>query len=183
RLNTEDTKQVQRTQRRENRTAKGGCATRGGASSPIREGTMDRASTRRLEAGATKGTGLKTRHYRRGRLRAGEGGALRLSDGGERGFDDVEAFIKLFVGDHKRDEDANDVVEGARGDGDEAVLVAVARDLPGLGVGGLAWASRLARIVFRAASRGTGVANEFDGAHAPKAANIADEVPFVLPTA
>src|SRR5207249_9158496 len=56
----EDTKQVQRTQRRENRTTKGGCATRGGATSPIQDGTMDRAPTRRLEAGATKGTRLKS---------------------------------------------------------------------------------------------------------------------------
>src|SRR5690349_831442 len=79
-----------------------------------------------------------------GRLRAGEGGVLGLSDGGERGFDDVEAFSELLVGDNQRDENADDVVEGARGDGDEAVLVAKPRDLLGFGVGGLACASLLA---------------------------------------
>src|SRR5260370_10831776 len=116
-------------------------------------------------------------------LRAGEGGVGALGDGGEGSFDDAEAFVELLVGDDERDEDADDVVEGAGGDGDEAVLVAVARDLFGLGVGGLAWVSRLARIVSRAASRGSGVADQLDGAHAAEAANVADEIPFLLPAA
>ncbi len=47
-----------------------------------------------------------------------------LGDGGEGSFDDAEAFVELLVGDDERDEDADDVVEGAGGDGDEAVLVA-----------------------------------------------------------
>ena len=93
---------------------------------------------------------------------AGEGGTLGFGHGGERGFNDVEAFIELLVGDHEWHEDANDVVECAGGDGDEAVLVAVARDLLSFSVGGFAWASRPARIVFRAARRGSGAANEFE---------------------
>src|SRR6516165_10195710 len=100
--------------------------------------------------------------------RAGQGGVLGLGDRGEGGFDDVESFVELFVGDDERDEDADDVVEGAGGDGDKAVLVAVAGDLLGFGVG------RLAR---------GGAADELDGAHAAKAAHLADEIPFLLPDA
>src|SRR6266705_1458759 len=68
--------------------------------------------------------------------RAGEGGVPGLGDGGEGGFDDVKSFVELFVGDDEWDEDEDDVVEGAGGDGDKAVLVAVAGDLLGFGVGG-----------------------------------------------
>src|SRR6266700_4094767 len=82
---------------------------------------------------------------------AREGSALRLGDGGERGFDDVEAFVELLVGDDKRDEDANHVLQRAGGDGDEAVLVAITRDLLGFRVGGLA---------------GGSVAHKFHRAHA-----------------
>src|SRR6516162_358040 len=100
--------------------------------------------------------------------RARQGGVLGLGDRGEGGFDDVESFVELFIGDDERDEDADDVVEGAGGDGDKAVLVAVAGDLLGFGVG------RLAR---------GGAADELDGAHAAKAAHLADEIPFPLPDA
>src|SRR5215813_14742985 len=36
-------------------------------------------------------------HYVFTTLGAGKGGALRLGDGGERDFDDVEAFVELLV--------------------------------------------------------------------------------------
>ena len=91
---------------------------------------------------------------------------LGLGDGGEGGFDDVESFVELFVGDDEWNEDADDVVKRAGGDGDKAVLVAVAGDLLGFRVG------RLAR---------RGVADQLDGAHAAKAAHVADEIPFLLP--
>src|SRR5205807_5005054 len=98
----------------------------------------------------------------------GEGGVLQRGDGSKRGFDDGGAFIELLVGDDEGHENADDVVERARRNGDEAVLVAVASDLLGFRVGGLA--------------RG-GVANEFDGAHAAEAADVADQIPLALPAA
>ena len=41
-----------------------------------------------------------------------------FGDGREGGFNDAEAFVELLVGDDERNQDANDVVEGAGGDGD-----------------------------------------------------------------
>src|SRR5207253_53590 len=83
-----------------------------------------------------------------------------------RTMDTAEFFVELFVGDDEWNEDADDVVKRAGGDGDKAVLVAVAGDLLGFRVG------RLAR---------RGVADQLDGAHAAKAAHVADEIPFLLP--
>src|SRR5580698_10516612 len=95
-----------------------------------------------------------------------QSGLLFLGDGGSRGFDHVETFVELSFGDDERHEDANYVVESAGGDRDEPVFVAKFRDLLGFGVGGFARA---------------GVADEFDGAHAAEATDIADELPLLLP--
>src|SRR5579885_2710405 len=86
----------------------------------------------------------------------------------ESSFENAETFGELRVRDHERNENANDVVKRARGDEDEAVLVAKAGDVPGFRVGMLA---------------GIRVAHEFHGAHAAEAANIADERPLFLPGA
>lgn len=99
-------------------------------------------------------------------LRVGENRLLLLRYGGKRCFDDVEAFVELLVGDDQRDKDANDVVESAGGDGNEAVLIAIFGDGFGFGVGGFA---------------GLRVADQFDGAHAAETADVADERPFLLP--
>jgi len=89
----------------------------------------------------------------------GERRLLVFRNRSERGLNDGEAFVELFVGDYERNEDANDVVEGAGDDGDETVLVAIFGDGFGFGVGRLA---------------GLRVADQFDGAHAAEAANFAD---------
>ena len=99
-------------------------------------------------------------------LSVGKRGVLLLHDGGERGFDDAEAFVELLIGDDERNEDANHIVESAGRDGDEAVLAAILGDGLGFGVGRLA---------------GLRVAHKFDGAHTAEAANVADQWPFFLP--
>src|SRR5438874_13356858 len=92
-------------------------------------------------------------------LSVGKRGLFLLHEGGERGFDDAEAFVELLVGDHQRNEDANHIVESSSGDGDEAVLVAILGDGFGLGVGRLA---------------GLSIGNHFDGSYGSQTANVAD---------
>src|SRR5882724_2844247 len=106
------------------------------------------------------------RNARRSRMR--QCCLLLLRDRSQRSLDDVKAFVELLVADDERHENANHVVEGAGGDGDEAVLVAILGDLFGLGFG------RLASLR---------VAHQFDGAHAAQPANVADQWPFFLPRA
>ena len=100
------------------------------------------------------------------RLRVGERGLFFLGDGGDGRFDDVEAFVELRVGDHERNENADHVVECARGDRDQSVFVAKFGDLLCFGVG---WFARF------------GVADKFDGTHAAETAHFTDELPFLLP--
>src|SRR6266478_2558935 len=87
---------------------------------------------------------------------------LALGNGCNRGFDNVKTLVELLICDHQRNEDADYIVESSGGDGDEAVLVAIPSDGLGFGV------RRLARLR---------VAHQFDGAHAAKATNVADEGP------
>ena len=54
---------------------------------------------------------------------------------GQRGFQHVETFVHLLVGCDQRDQDANHVGVRTGGDRDQAVLVAILRDLLGF-VGG-----------------------------------------------
>src|SRR2546430_7340306 len=69
-------------------------------------------------------------------------GLLAVRDGGQRGLDHTASFVELLVGDYQRNEDANHIVEGAGGGGDEAGLVAILFDFPGLGVRRLAGSRR-----------------------------------------
>src|SRR4029077_16391670 len=86
---------------------------------------------------------------------------------GQRRFEDVEAFIELFVGNDERNENTHYVAVSAGGDGDKAVFVAVLRDFfGGFGV-------RLARrLVF----------DQFDGTHRAEAAYVADDCELLLPS-
>src|SRR6266853_6007631 len=89
-------------------------------------------------------------------------GLPAVRDGGQRGFDHTASFVELLVGDYQRNEDANHIVEGAGGDGDEAVLVAILCDFRGLGV---RWLAR------------PRVAHHLNGAHAAQATNISHYSP------
>src|ERR1700690_2186671 len=93
-------------------------------------------------------------------LGMGKHGLLTFRDTCEGGFDDVQTLAELLVGHDERDENADNVVERACGDEDQAVLVAIFSDFFGLGVGRLTSFS---------------VANQFDGAHSAEAADVADK--------
>src|SRR2546430_17089714 len=60
-------------------------------------------------------------------------GLLAVRDGGQRGLDHTASFVELLVGDYQRNEDANHIVEGAGGGGDEGVLGGIPFDLRGFG--------------------------------------------------
>src|SRR5512137_423823 len=53
---------------------------------------------------------------------------LLFGDGGKRGFNDAEAFVKLLFRNHQRHKNSNHVVERAGGDGNKTVFVAVLGD-------------------------------------------------------
>src|SRR5208282_371626 len=95
-------------------------------------------------------------------------GLLAFRDACQGGFEHVEAFVELLVGNNERNQNANDIVERACRDHDEAVLVAIFGDLLCFGVGGFT---------------SFGVTHEFYGAHGAKAANLANQGPFFLPAA
>src|SRR5579859_4625000 len=86
-------------------------------------------------------------------LRVRKRGVLVLGDGRQGGLEHAQAFVELLVGDHQRNEDADNIVEGTGGDGDQPMLVAVARNLLGFGIGRLAALS---------------VANQFHSAHSDR---------------
>src|SRR5579883_1996348 len=102
-----------------------------------------------------------------GRSSSTHGGGDGFAVGGvsEGGFED---FRELRVRDDERNENANDVVESARSDKNEAVLVTEPGDFACFRIG------RLAAVW---------IADEFHGAHAAEAANLADERPLFLPGA
>src|ERR1043166_7359285 len=81
-------------------------------------------------------------------------------------FEDVQAFIKLLVGDYEGNEYAHNVVIGTGGDSDQAVFIAVLRD-------------SLRFVAGRFAS--DEIFHQFDGAHATEAANFADDLELFLP--
>ena len=93
---------------------------------------------------------------------------LVLCDRSKCSFEDVEALVELLVGDHKWDQNAHHVVVRPCRDGDKAVLVTIAGDFLGFRLRGLTCG---------------GAADELDGAHAAKAANVANQRPFLLPAA
>ena len=93
---------------------------------------------------------------------------FRLRDRREGRLDYAEAFVKLFIGDNQRNQNADDVVKRSGGDGDEAVLVAETRDLLGFRVGRLS---------------GHYVAHQLHRAHAAQAAHLTDQGIFFLPGA
>src|ERR1700689_5590613 len=66
-------------------------------------------------------------------LGVGKRGLLFLGDGGQGGFDDVEAFVELSFGDTEGKEDADNVVKGTGGDRDQPVFIAELGDLFGFG--------------------------------------------------
>src|SRR5260370_4483259 len=92
---------------------------------------------------------------------------LALGDGSKRRCDDIEAFVKLFIADHQRCQNSNNVVVSARCDCDEAVLVTKLRGFSRFSVGGFA------RFC---------VAGKFDGAHPAKPAPFTPERPFFFPS-
>src|SRR6202011_6183389 len=91
---------------------------------------------------------------------------FRLGDVRKAGFQNIQPFVELFVGDHQRYKNAHHVACGACRNRDDAVLVGEVRQLFGLGIGGPA---RFA------------VAHQFDGAHPAENANLADQLPLLLP--
>src|SRR5450432_2011580 len=115
------------------------------------------AGSRNLRAGRNVGT-LSVRQRR----------LLLLRNRSQCRLDNVKAFVELLIGNHQRHQNADHVVEGAGGDEDHAVLVAILGDWFRLGFGGLA---------------GLRVAHQFDRAHAAQAANVADQRPLFLPSA
>ena len=81
-------------------------------------------------------------------------------------FQYIKAFVKLGISDHERDENPHDIAVGSGSDGDQSVLVAVLRKLFGFLAGRLA-----RRRIF----------DEFNGTHAAKAANFADDLELLHP--
>src|SRR5690349_19912731 len=100
------------------------------------------------------------------RLRVRKCGMLAFRDSRERGFEHIHSLVELLVRNDERHQETVDVIEGARGDKDQAMLVAVLDDLFRFGVG------RLTRLR---------VAHEFHCAHYAEAAHVADQRPLFLP--
>src|SRR5882672_6915939 len=93
---------------------------------------------------------------------------LAFRDTRKGGFDYIQPFVELLIGDDERNENTNHIVERSSGDHDETVLVAILGDLFGFGV---CWLASL------------GTAHQFDGTHAAQTTNVADQRPFFLPAA
>src|SRR5256885_14922453 len=84
----------------------------------------------------------------------------------QRGFQYVETFFKLRIGHNQRHQNAHDVAVGSCGDGDEALLVAILRDL-------FCFLSRrFARW---------GILDKFNRTHSAKATNFANDLKLLHP--
>src|SRR5579863_8823796 len=91
---------------------------------------------------------------------------LALANPLQRGFQHIERFIHLLVGNNEWHQHANHIGIRARSDRDQSVFVAIFSDLPGFVGSGFA---------------GLGGFDEFDGLHATESAYIADDGPAILP--
>ena len=80
---------------------------------------------------------------------------LALADESECAFNHVQALIELLIGDHQWNQDADNVVEGARRNRNQTVLVAILRNFLGFLCGGFTRFTRtlyaVARFVARSA--------------------------------
>src|ERR1700722_14559730 len=92
--------------------------------------------------------------------------ALLITDAGDCRFEHVQRLAHLFVGHDQRHQHANHIAVRSRCDCDQAMLIAILRDLFCLVGSG---SFRLRRL------------HQFDGLHATQAAHIADDRPAPLP--